>query len=358
MSKPETLKKIQDYYKKHGGDTKFKKLLDEFKSNYRTEIEFFEKSLSKNYSDQLLPFKKNADFVKHMATVTGCKNSGIFSSSGYQLTDIDGRIDYLSDKIYKALKEDIYKDKKSSTCTEKKLLCMYIGKLLEICTTIRENIAHEVSKQRMAGKSLEELHANFKIVEPLIRNDFKKVLKPYMDKDGYPFSIKSSDSIRAKIEMAQQKFFKGKGYSDLEACKRCVIDAIRYTVMYGIDIYASKFNDAVKKLENEGYKLIRCKNFWNDPGAYNGLNCLFLTPYGYFAEVQFHTPESKELNFKTHKLYEELRDVKTSPERKSQIEEEMKKLAKTTPDEEELINTIKKIEDFELPEIVWSLPPQ
>ncbi len=251
-----------------------------------------------------------------------------------------------------------YKGKKSSTCAEKELLCMYIGKLLEICTTIRENIAREISKQRMAGKSLEELHANFKIVEPLIKNDFEKVLEPYMDKTGYQFSIKSSDSIRSKIEMAQKKFFKGKGYSDLEACKSCVIDAIRYTVLYSIDIYASEFKKAVEKLEKEGYKLIRCKNFWNDPGTYNGLNCLFLTPYGYFAEVQFHTHASKELNLRTHELYEKLRNAKTSSERKSQIEEEMKKLAKTTPDEEKLIDTIKKIKDFELSEIVWSLSPQ
>lgn len=50
--------------------------------------------------------------------------------------------------------------------------------------------------------------------------------------------------------------------------------------------------------------------------------------------------------------------MKTTPERKAQIEEEMKKLAKTMPDEEELIDKIKKIKDFELSEIVWSLPPQ
>lgn len=358
MSNSETLKKIQNYYTKHGGDAEFKRLLGKFQSDYHTEIAFFAKSLSKTYNDQLLPFTKNADFVKHMKKMTERPNSEAFSSSGYLLTDIDGRINYLSEKIYTALKNDIYKGKKSNTCLEKKFLCMYISKLLGICINIRESIAHEVSKQRMAGKSLKELHDNFKIVEPLIRRDFEKVLKPHMDTTGYPFSIKSSDSIRSKIEMAQQKFFKDKGYSDLEACKRCVIDAIRYTVLYSIDVYASKFEEAVKNLKDEGYKLIRCKNFWNDTGTYNGLNCLFLTPYGYFVEVQFHTPESKRLNLETHKLYEELRDVKTSPEQKVQIEKEMKKLAKTTLTEEKLIDTIKKIKDFELSEIVWSLPPQ
>ena len=50
--------------------------------------------------------------------------------------------------------------------------------------------------------------------------------------------------------------------------------------------------------------------------------------------------------------------MKTSPEKKVQIEKEMKKLAKTTLTEEKLIDTIKKIKDFELSEIVWSLPPQ
>ena len=40
--------------------------------------------------------------------------------------------------------------------------------------------------------------------------------------------------------MAQEKFFKGQGYTDLQACKKSVIDAIRYTVLYTIEAYVVK----------------------------------------------------------------------------------------------------------------------
>lgn len=234
---------------------------------------------------------------------------------------------------------------------------MYIAKVHKINIEMREKISDTVKSQRMAGDTLEELHKNFKIVEPLIRSDFEKIFKSNIDKTGYPFSIKSTDSIASKIHMAQEKFFKGKGYTDLQACKKSVIDAIRYTVLYQVEAYVDDYENHLKALESEGYKCIRCKNFWKDEGSYNGLNVLFSSPYGYFVEVQFHTKESKELNFASHKLYEEMRKPEISEERKLEINKEMKKLEKEYQNEEELVEKIKQIKDFELSEIVWSLPP-
>ena len=343
---------ILKYYKDHGGDSGFKKLLSSESISHNPKIlTLFYNTMSNNFNDKLYPFIQNNKFEQLIKQISGMSAL----PNGFNLNDIDERIKYLVD-LFNKLENTLNKKTCSYDDEYRHALRMYIAKLLKICEESYNKISRNVSAQRMAGQKLEELHANFKLVEPLIKNDFEKILGSSMDKTGYHFSIKSTESIKSKIEMAQKKFFKNKGYSDLEACKRCVIDAIRYTVLYNIEVYKKEYDDAIQKLKFEGYKLIRCKNFWADSGTYNGLNCLFLTPYGYFVEVQFHTPESKKLNFDTHKLYEELRNIKTSDKRKKELEEKMKKLAENAANEKKFVDEIKKIKDFEISDIVWSMP--
>ncbi len=342
---------ILAYYKRQGGKQELKKILSEFEDSYKKEVDFLKKAVADK--NALIAFTQNTDFEKYISAMTSEDKFKI--SLKENLNDIDGRIKYLIE-LFDALQK-IYMDAKDKENKKGKLLKMVVARLLHLCIEKRKYILEEVKKQRMAGDTLEVLHENFGRVEPLIRNDFEKALGKNMDKSGYPFSIKSSDSIRSKIAMAQRNFFRDKGYSDLEACKRCVIDAIRYTALYSLEVYVQGYKDAISKLDKEGYKLIRCKNFWKEPGAYNGINCLFLTPYGYFVEVQFHTNESKQLNLDTHKLYEEQRDVRTSEKRKQEIAEQMQKLAESSTPEKSVLELIKKINSFELSEIVWSLPP-
>lgn len=352
---------ILDYYNKNGKGTKLKELLNSKLlriSNPKAmlffgEIKLVKEGQEKNFSGKLLIFTKNSEFKKHVESLIKPIKI-IFPQCN--LNDIDGRLEYL-EKIFLEL------DNKSKNLDKRQklvfeMLLMYIAKVYKVCYKLRESIKTNVEKQRMAGNTLEELHNNFKIVEPLIRSDFEKVFGQDIDKTGYPFAIKSNDSIAAKIHMAQERFFKNQGYTDLQACKKSVIDAIRYTVLYTIDVYEKNYENSITKLKKEGYICIRCRNFWKDSGSYNGLNVLFSSPYGYFVEVQFHTPESKNLNFATHKLYEELRKPEISNKRKTELEKEMQLMESEYKNDEKLVEKIKNIKDFELSEIVWSLPPE
>lgn len=352
---------LSNYYNKHGKGKRLKELLAStgLKNEYPEEMKFFSSikfikdGEVKNFSGKLSMFTDNQKFQKYVSNII--KPWKIAFPSNININDIDGRIEY-TEQLFTTLKNKIPKTPRKQ---EERflMLFMYIAKVYDVNVKLRDKIKGSVESQRMAGNSLKELHDNFEKVEPLIRSDFEKVFGPSIDKTGYPFSIKSTDSIASKIHMAQEKFFKGKNYTDLQACKKSVIDAIRYTVLYSIDAYVTDYTKHLKLLEGEGYRCIRCKNFWKDEGSYNGVNALFSSPYGYFVEVQFHTNESKQLNFATHKLYEEIRNPDVSEERKREIQIEMKGLEQEYQNDQKLVDKIKGIKDFELSEIVWSLPP-
>lgn len=350
-----------EYYKSNGNGANLKKLLNDpvLNKKFPEELKFFKQvkfpqdGAEKSFSGKLLMFTRKADFEKYTKSIMSPKT---ISFPNFNIRDIEGRVAYI-DGLFKEILDEVRSPKEREE-SKFQLLLMYISKVRKICGKTFDNIKSSVEKQRMAGKTLEELHDNFKVVEPLIRSDFEKVFGKNMDKSGYPFCIKSQDSICQKIHKAQEEWFKDKGYTDLQACKASVIDAIRYAVLYSIDVYVKNYNDGIEKIEKEGYKLIRCKNFWSQPGAYNRLNTLFLTPYGYFVELQFHTPESKDLKFKLHPFYEKLRDPDLSKDQKSEIEKEMKEVSEKYENEEELVKKIKAIKDYELSEIVWSLPPE
>ena len=353
--------KVLDYYTKHGKGRKLKELLSntvlkkEYPEamNFFSEIKSIDDSKKGKFSGKLLMFTKNNEFKKHVNNIIKPLKINFPSSN---INDIDGRIEY-TEKLFLELKSKVSKTEYKKE-DRFQMLLMYIAKVYNINIKLRGQIKRRVESQRMAGDTLKTLHDNFKNVEPLIRSDFEKIFKSSMDKSGYEFCIKSQGSIAAKIHMAQERFFKGQGYTDLQACKKSVIDAIRYTVLYSVEAYVTNFNQHLRLLEQEGYKCIRCKNFWKDEGSYNGVNALFSTPYGYFVEVQFHTNESKNLNLATHKLYEDMRNPETSEEKRQEIREKMRELESEYQNEQELVERIKRIKDFELSEIVWSLPPE
>ena len=104
-------------------------------------------------------------------------------------------------------------------------------------------------------------------------------------------------------------------------------DALRYTYTFSPEKYAEGYNQTVKVLEKQGYKLEKLDNYWllkgtKDDTGYRGMNATFIAPNGQKFELQFHTPESFKFKNDNHYLYEEVRNPKTSQKRKDEIDQQ------------------------------------
>ena len=103
-------------------------------------------------------------------------------------------------------------------------------------------------------------------------------------------------------------------------------DALRYTFIFP-DEPAGNHNEAVhsslKDLEANGHSVVKVKNYWPRGDGYSGINAVLKGPNGLEWELQFQTPESIDTNAKTRAMYEELRLVDTSMERKRELFDQM-----------------------------------
>lgn len=105
-------------------------------------------------------------------------------------------------------------------------------------------------------------------------------------------------------------------------------DAVRYTALFDDDNLVSGYQQVKTTMESNGYKEVRMKNFYKtyDEGTSDqrALQAVYENSDGYKFEFQFHTPTSqgaKELN---HPLYEEQRNKTTSPQRASELSQQMR----------------------------------
>lgn len=188
-----------------------------------------------------------------------------------------------------------------------------------------------------------KLNAYNKIVvnEPGITQDLKTVSESTgVEMVGLEYRIKSKDSYLRKVASDSRNSLEPRVIDDTISKTN---DVIRYTYQDAGDKLIDSYQKVTQALGSKGYAEVKVKNFWLDKrNAYNGINCTFLSPGGQKFEVQFHTPEGFKLkNGELHKLYEELRDEKTSPQRKSEITPEMFKLSSKLipPDKIETIKT-------------------
>jgi hypothetical protein len=103
-----------------------------------------------------------------------------------------------------------------------------------------------------------------------------------------------------------------------EQVVRDIPDAIRYTFCADAAAYSAGFTDVRQRLEERGYEMYQCRNFWGN-AEYKGINSRWVTPDGQRFEVQFHTAESFHAKHHlTHWAYEQLRqppDALTGPQR-------------------------------------------
>ena len=120
---------------------------------------------------------------------------------------------------------------------------------------------------------------------------------------GKDFRLKGRDRLKEKIAAARE----GAPGADFDQLSANIHDAVRYTLRYEDADYTEGVKSDVGRLKDQGFDLIKLKNFWNDT-EYKGINSQWNDRRtGQTFEVQFHTRESFEAKQITHKAYERLR---------------------------------------------------
>ena len=167
-------------------------------------------------------------------------------------------------------------------------------------------------------------------LEPLITSDMLKLEKALQVKfSGLEFSVKTGSSISDKLARSKEKctaqrkpFVPGR---ELRRMK----DVIRYTEICSHDEIISKTNDTIKQLEQSGYILSGCKNYYRNPfpsTGYMGVHLNFITPYGQEIELQVHSEESFQAKQEGHSLYEKIRSVSTLEKDKDALLKEIRQI--------------------------------
>lgn len=125
-----------------------------------------------------------------------------------------------------------------------------------------------------------------------------------------------------------------KTYSSIErklSIKDDISDAIRYTSISDDNNFVDRYFKTKTKLEDKGYKEIKCKNYFEDykqgKVLHKSVQSVFEDPNGYRFEIQFHTPSSQDAKNKKVPIYNERRDPNISKKRAVELEKMMKDLA-------------------------------
>src|ERR1700753_949377 len=148
--------------------------------------------------------------------------------------------------------------------------------------------------------------------------------------DTEKFALKTPSRFKEKLAKLTARYPE-RGSEQLASA---IHDGIRYTFIIDPPAYVASVHAAEQKLSAEGFRLQLRKQTWDDPD-YKGVNSRWLDPgTGARFEVQFHTPESWEAKQVTHGLYEKLVDPRTTPEQRSRLDDEQRKITAriTIPD--------------------------
>jgi hypothetical protein len=125
---------------------------------------------------------------------------------------------------------------------------------------------------------------------------------------GKKYRLKEPDRVKEKVAAAQEVA----SNADSDRILADVHDSVRYTLQYSEATYTEGVQSDLGRLKDQGFDLIKLKNFWNDV-EYRGINSQWQDrETGQTFEMQFHTPESFDAKQLTHKAYEHLHSLRTT----------------------------------------------
>ena len=185
--------------------------------------------------------------------------------------------------------------------------------------------------------NVQQTYDLIRILEPLITEDLLALSKELNTSFlGLEYSIKTASSIYDKLERKNEKIKKinkinkskiltFKPQKELLKMK----DIIRYTQICNHDDIINKTKETITLLNNTGYQLSGCKNYFSNPyesTGYMGMHLNFITPYGQEIELQIHSKESFQAKQEGHILYEKIRAIGTPEQDKEKFQKEIFKV--------------------------------
>jgi hypothetical protein len=148
--------------------------------------------------------------------------------------------------------------------------------------------------------------------------------------DGLLVSLENRQKTLVAIEGKIENVADEHGW-DLVRAAVDIKDSLRYTVVLDLDDYVRASGAVIDRVEAAGPVALRTRNYWL-PGAnpryadgtYVGINVVFLGLDGFPFEVQFHTPQSLDVQAINWQLYRELRSRTLTPEQAEPLQETMR----------------------------------
>ncbi|NLU68976.1 ATP nucleotide 3'-pyrophosphokinase [Streptomyces sp. HNM0574] len=144
---------------------------------------------------------------------------------------------------------------------------------------------------------------------------------------GFDHRLKSPDSLKRKVATWMKE---DPGLTVNNALSG-INDSVRYTLVWPTGEYTSGVTRASGLLSAWGDDSVRWANTWSRDRGYKAVNAAWREPGGHVYEVQFHTPESKQAQETTHKLYEEQRLPSTPPERREELQAQQGEIFAAVP---------------------------
>jgi len=172
---------------------------------------------------------------------------------------------------------------------------------------------------------------------------------------GLDFRLKRPDSLTRKLyaEVNEAKEKDNKIITLQEAADK-MGDIARFTSCFEPENFQKGADAVIRKLQADGYELVKFKNYFQPGASYKGLNCNFRDKNGNIFELQFHTPETMKIKegyeisvknrkalmnnlaFHSHDIYETTRVI-----------EDKERLGTATPEE---TNFKKMLNDYSVKE--------
>ena len=150
--------------------------------------------------------------------------------------------------------------------------------------------------------------AEAQAAEPDITRDVRALAQNGSYLAGLSHRIKEEDSLMQKILADAVK-----ESVDLGRAADGISDVLRYTLVIKDEDYSRQVPEALEKLTNSGYKVVKFHNAWGGK-FYQGINVQLLSPSGIKTELQFHTPNSYAIKQASHEVYEIRRNPASAPE--------------------------------------------
>jgi len=192
----------------------------------------------------------------------------------------------------------------------------------KISKNISDNVAHSIYLQyvhhsltkltTVAVMTMtvlaQSLIAEAQAAEPDVTRDVRALEVNGAYLTGLPHRIKAEDRLMQKILADAIK-----DNVNLAQAADSISDVLRYTLVIRDEDYSRQVPEAMQKLTDSGYQVVKFHNAWGGK-FYQGINVQLLSPAGVKTELQFHTPNSYAIKQASHEVYEIRKNPSSTPE--------------------------------------------